>query len=220
RSAYLEAFHPLFGIDISAGQQFTTGASEAAEDPAAPVPAGWMRVDRTVPPRAGELPAAVVPDPVAAGRLSTADLARAALREGHRPAGYGPGAARPGRLAPGGGAGVGAAESEERPQATGPWGGSVLRVVRLGAGLCGIQVLRVDREPLLVHPDIGPADVGLVARAELAARPQRVPDVLHLDLRRGPHLLAAVRHRAGPEVRAARTPGGLLVGCRLALHLD
>src|SRR5699024_4611624 len=66
--AYVEAFHTIFGIDISAGQQFTTGASEAAEDPAAPVPAGWMRVDRTVPPRAGELPAAVVPEPVAAGR--------------------------------------------------------------------------------------------------------------------------------------------------------
>src|SRR5699024_11358351 len=140
-----------------------------------------MRVGRGGPPRAGVRPAAGVPEPGAAGRRSTAGLARAARREGPGPAGSGPGADRPGGRAPGGAACVGSAAAEERPQATGPWGGSVLRVGRLGAGLCGIQVLRVDREPLLVHPDIGPADVGLVARAELAARPQRVPDVLHLD---------------------------------------
>src|SRR5699024_12511461 len=65
-----------------------------------------------------------------------------------------------------------------------------------------------------------PAGAGAVARAPPAARPQRVADGVHRALRRGPHLLAAVRHRAGPEARAARTPGGLLVGGRLALHLD
>src|SRR5699024_12278015 len=41
-----------------------------------------------------------------------------------------------------------------------------------------------------------------------------------LALLRGPDLLAAVRHRAGPEVRAAGAARGLLVGRRLALHLD
>src|SRR5699024_12016977 len=94
--AVLKHIQASSATDISAVHQSTTGASDAAAAPAAPVPAVWMRVDRTVPPRAGELPAAVVPEPVAAGRLSTADLARAALREGHCPAGYGPEADRPG----------------------------------------------------------------------------------------------------------------------------
>ncbi|GAA4522073.1 glutamyl-tRNA reductase [Brachybacterium paraconglomeratum] len=64
--AYVEAFHTIFGIDISAGQDraesidgsagAATGATPgAAGDEGGPVPAGWMRADRTVPPRAAEL---------------------------------------------------------------------------------------------------------------------------------------------------------------------
>ncbi|ATG53890.1 glutamyl-tRNA reductase [Brachybacterium ginsengisoli] len=107
--AYVDAFHTIFGIDISAGQQLTTGAQEPAEDSTAPVPAGWMRVDRTVPPReaaaldASALDAAPLdvpaPELEPVGRLSAADIARVALRGGSCPAGYGDGGAGdPGRL--------------------------------------------------------------------------------------------------------------------------
>ena len=105
--AYVEAFHTIFGIDISAGQQLTSGTpgdtegAAAGEDSTAPVPAGWMRVDRTVPPRSEGLLAqpevgqGADAEPVTAGRLSAADIARVALRGGHCPAGYGPEADRP-----------------------------------------------------------------------------------------------------------------------------
>src|SRR5699024_5873985 len=91
--AYVEAFHTIFEIDISAGQQFLTGASETAAEPGAPVPAGWMRVDRTVPPSweaprgNGEGPGAEAPL-----ELSSAAIARVALRDGKCPTGVGPGA--------------------------------------------------------------------------------------------------------------------------------
>src|SRR5690625_7090512 len=68
--AYVEAFHTIFGIDISSGARTGGGPAESgsvAGEPAdgapaagAPLegapaegasPAGWMRVDRTVPPR-------------------------------------------------------------------------------------------------------------------------------------------------------------------------
>ncbi|MGO2557974.1 glutamyl-tRNA reductase [Brachybacterium sp.] len=105
--AYVEAFHTIFGIDISAGQQLTSGAggdtqgAADAEDSTAPVPAGWMRVDRTVPPRSEGLLAQPADGqgadavPADAGRLSASDIARVALRGGHCPAGYGPEADRP-----------------------------------------------------------------------------------------------------------------------------
>src|SRR5699024_10763416 len=52
--AYVEAFHTIFGIDISAGQELTTGSGVSAGSDGgaagdAPVPAGWMRGGRGVP---------------------------------------------------------------------------------------------------------------------------------------------------------------------------
>ncbi|ATG51009.1 glutamyl-tRNA reductase [Brachybacterium vulturis] len=90
--AYVEAFHTIFGIDISAGQQFTAGVQEAVEDSSAPVPAGWMRVDRTVPPRSDALreQPASAPELEPVGRLSASDIARVALRGGQCPEGFGP----------------------------------------------------------------------------------------------------------------------------------
>jgi len=113
--AYVEAFHTIFGIDISAGQEFADGA--AADDAVTEgtgswtgsteaVPAGWMRVDRTVPPFAGTSPGAaeeLVEAGLAgqagqsgqagqidqAGRLSAADLARIARHGGQCPASSG-----------------------------------------------------------------------------------------------------------------------------------
>ncbi|MEE1617958.1 glutamyl-tRNA reductase [Brachybacterium sp. J153] len=46
---YVEAFHTIFGIDISAGREVAHGSEQGGEGA---VPAGWMRVDRTVPPAA------------------------------------------------------------------------------------------------------------------------------------------------------------------------
>ena len=93
--AYVEAFHTIFGIDISAGQELTTGSDGSAGSDGgaagdAPVPAGWMRVDRTVPPRGGELLEAAAE--VGAQRLSTSDLARVALRGGGCPVEHAPAA--------------------------------------------------------------------------------------------------------------------------------
>lgn len=108
--AYVEAFHTIFGIDISAGQDHaatvggtadgavggsaaaatgaTTGASTVLGEPA---PAGWMRADRTVPPRTAALENAAEPIPaIAVSSLSASDIARVALRGGQCPAGYGP----------------------------------------------------------------------------------------------------------------------------------
>ncbi|MGP9538459.1 glutamyl-tRNA reductase [Brachybacterium sp. AOP43-C2-M15] len=115
--AYVAAFHTIFGIDISAGQELTEGASAAAQGGGEAAPAGWMRVDRTVPPRApgagsdaavntevavsSEVAAssgvadgagtAAVPEPIGVGALSASDIARVALRGGQCPAGFGPG---------------------------------------------------------------------------------------------------------------------------------
>lgn len=55
---YVEAFHTIFGIDITAAGagigSATSAAETAARDASAEVampPSGWMRLDRTVPPR-------------------------------------------------------------------------------------------------------------------------------------------------------------------------
>src|SRR5699024_8922955 len=105
------------------------------------------------------------------------------------------------------------------------------RVV-LGRGVLVAEVGRCPGLGLRLGPRVGllfglrlviivqPADVGLIARAEGAPRAELVPDVFELDLLRCLALLALMRDRAGPEVRAPRTTGGLLVGGRLALHLD
>lgn len=64
--AYVEAFHTIFGIDISgegvSAAAVTGGAGAAEDDPMHT--AGWMRVDLTVPPS------------------SARDLAQAAVRRG------------------------------------------------------------------------------------------------------------------------------------------
>src|SRR5690606_20434145 len=56
---YVSAFHTIFGIDISAPQLAEAEALASPPGPpgtpAEPVPAGWMRVDRTVPPGAEAL---------------------------------------------------------------------------------------------------------------------------------------------------------------------
>jgi glutamyl-tRNA reductase len=98
---YVSAFHTIFGIDISAPQSAEASAVASAEEPASsgsgPVPAGWMRVDRTVPPGpaalAGADPAALAglagSSPLAAAvRPSGAALARRSPRQGQCPAGH------------------------------------------------------------------------------------------------------------------------------------
>jgi glutamyl-tRNA reductase len=97
--AYVEAFHTIFGIDISTGQEHSDAVGSAAgaipgtsAGEGDPAPAGWMRADRTVPPRTAGLEAAAEPTPaVAVSSLSASDIARVALRGGQCPAGYGPG---------------------------------------------------------------------------------------------------------------------------------
>ncbi|MGO2821839.1 MAG: hypothetical protein ACTIA5_13645, partial [Brachybacterium tyrofermentans] len=110
--AYVEAFHTIFGIDISSGR----GAADVEPDPADAAPAGWMRVDRTVPPVFGTTIAgagagagagaalgagvgAAVGDAVGQGGrsadpgpagVSVSTLARAALREGQCPVDHAP----------------------------------------------------------------------------------------------------------------------------------
>ncbi|MGP5375668.1 glutamyl-tRNA reductase [Brachybacterium alimentarium] len=91
--AYVEAFHTIFGIDISTGH-----AAGPQEDDAEAAAAGWMRVDRTVPSQPGTAMAAGV-DAMTADALrsvqqgpaqvSAATLAWAAMREGTCPAGFG-----------------------------------------------------------------------------------------------------------------------------------
>ncbi|AXK46089.1 glutamyl-tRNA reductase [Brachybacterium saurashtrense] len=121
--AYVEAFHTIFGIDISADQEYaagaagTAGAEGSAGVETEPVPAGWMRVDRTVPPRAQELVGAGASraagaaagagaaaaagraggGPGAEGRLTASDIARVALRGGGCPVGGDRGDALPER---------------------------------------------------------------------------------------------------------------------------
>ncbi|MGP5289855.1 glutamyl-tRNA reductase [Brachybacterium tyrofermentans] len=112
--AYVEAFHTIFGIDISSGR----GAADVEPEPAGAAPAGWMRVDRTVPPvfessiagagagagadtgaAVGAGVGAAVGDAVGqSGRsadqdrvgVSVSTLARAALREGQCPVDHAP----------------------------------------------------------------------------------------------------------------------------------
>ena len=113
--AYVEAFHTIFGIDISSGARTGGGPAESGSvagepadgDPAAGAPlegapaegaspAGWMRVDRTVPPRltgpvevsaaSSAITQAGAQEPMA---LSAGTIARLALREGRCPAGHG-----------------------------------------------------------------------------------------------------------------------------------
>ena len=87
--AYVEAFHTIFGIDISAGQGRTDPAEAGVEGEPAPV--GWMRADRTVPPRSPDLGAPAAPvEEVAMASLSASDIARMALRGGQCPAGFSP----------------------------------------------------------------------------------------------------------------------------------
>ena len=87
--AYVEAFHTIFGIDISAGQERADPAAAGADGE--PAPAGWMRADRTVPPRSPELRAPAAPvEELAMASLSASDIARVALRGGQCPAGFGP----------------------------------------------------------------------------------------------------------------------------------
>ncbi len=74
--AYVEAFHTIFGIDISTVRDAAEASPGENGEGGEVSPAGWMRVDRTVPPRLdGEVAAA----------LSSADLGRVALREGRCP---------------------------------------------------------------------------------------------------------------------------------------
>ena len=91
--AYVEAFHTIFGIDISSDASSSDAPDELSDDTVAP--AGWMRVDRTIPP---QLPdpadvAAAVSATAGVGAeapitLSAGTIARLALREGRCPAGY------------------------------------------------------------------------------------------------------------------------------------
>lgn len=90
--AYVEAFHTIFGIDISAGQGRSGAEIDGGEE--SPAPAGWMRADRTVPPAVQDLgapaTAAAPAEELAMAGLSASDIARVALRGGGCPAGYGP----------------------------------------------------------------------------------------------------------------------------------
>ena len=62
---YVEAFHTIFGIDISADAP-EGDRHDAVAEPSEPRPAGWMRVDHTVPPSAAaELARAAVSGPAA-----------------------------------------------------------------------------------------------------------------------------------------------------------
>ncbi|MFC7464520.1 glutamyl-tRNA reductase [Brachybacterium sp. GCM10030252] len=96
--AYVEAFHTIFGIDISSARE-PADADESAEDDV--MPAGWMRVDRTVPPTltdADTLASAGVPrvgaptattgsapaGSTAPHTVSDATIARLAMREQHK----------------------------------------------------------------------------------------------------------------------------------------
>ncbi|WP_114853501.1 glutamyl-tRNA reductase [Brachybacterium sp. YJGR34] len=104
--AYVEAFHTIFGIDISAGQDLSGEAGAAADELPEARPAGWMRVDRTVPPRTdGTGVDALGADGAEAheqdvpAELSAAAIARVALRDGACPAGHGAAALRSGHAA-------------------------------------------------------------------------------------------------------------------------
>src|SRR5690606_17733641 len=151
----------------------------------------------------------------------------------------------PARSSPGGPCAAGAARPGTTPRAetpgTGTAAGAAIRRSASGApppaptrrgshGQLGIlrrlgllrvlELLGVDPQAVLVDPHVGPADVGLVPGHEGATARQELLDLGRRRLLRDADLLAAVRHRAGPEERAPRTPGGLLVGSRLALHRD
>ena len=83
---YVSAFHTIFGIDISAPQLAEAEALASLPGPpgtpAEPVPAGWMRVDRTVPPGAEAL-AGLEDAQLAATRAAAgASRARRTLRGG------------------------------------------------------------------------------------------------------------------------------------------
>lgn len=66
---YVEAFHTIFGIDISAHREGEAEGEQTAPD-------GWMRLDRTVPPRLGDVP---VEGTEAFAALDPARVARIAL---------------------------------------------------------------------------------------------------------------------------------------------
>ena len=86
---YVSAFHTIFGIDISAAQGAEDSPVPAAPGAAEPVPAGWMRVDRTVPPGPADLAGPAGATALAVGgRPAGAELARRTLRGGGCPAGH------------------------------------------------------------------------------------------------------------------------------------
>lgn len=88
--AYVEAFHTIFGIDISAaGEEGPEGSPDGGVGEREPVPAGWMRADRTVPPFSSVRTAALADETAAPAPLSAATAARVALRGGKCPAGFG-----------------------------------------------------------------------------------------------------------------------------------
>jgi len=97
---YVSAFHTIFGIDISspqlaepargaAVQEAIAPAAETGASTAEPVPAGWMRVDRTVPPGSAVLARLAGAAPfTTADRPTGAELARRTLRGEGCPAGH------------------------------------------------------------------------------------------------------------------------------------
>jgi glutamyl-tRNA reductase len=86
---YVSAFHTIFGIDISAAQGAEDPTVPAAPGAAEPVPAGWMRVDRTVPPGPADLAGLAGAAALAVGgRPTGAELARRTLRGRGCPAGH------------------------------------------------------------------------------------------------------------------------------------
>jgi glutamyl-tRNA reductase len=99
---YVSAFHTIFGIDISSpqvpdaepvgtqpvGTQPAGPLPGAPGAPAEPVPAGWMRVDRTVPPGAEALTGLADAQLAAARAAAGASRARRTLRGGGCPAGH------------------------------------------------------------------------------------------------------------------------------------
>lgn len=85
--AYVEAFHTIFGIDISTGHELTA-AEDGAAGPAASAeaaPAGWMRADRTVPPRSSQAAPGSRAEVLAATELSAETIARMARSGGGCP---------------------------------------------------------------------------------------------------------------------------------------
>ncbi|MFC0675656.1 glutamyl-tRNA reductase [Brachybacterium hainanense] len=88
---YVDAFHTIFGIDISAQREGTDeSAGEAAAQLEEGAAAGWMRLDRTVPPRLRPGAAGGLHALIGAPALGAQELAGQGIR-GHALAGRGSG---------------------------------------------------------------------------------------------------------------------------------